>query len=455
MADQNQSSATPPGEEMPSHVSLFGRAVAYRHYALGILTLIYVLNYMDRQILSVLLPAIKAEFMVSDTLLGLLSGISFAAVYATLGIPIALLADRMNRRNIITISLAMFSFFTALCAFALNFWQLLLARLGVGVGEAGTSPPSHSIIADLYPAEQRSTALAIYALGVNFGLMLGFFGGGWINEFYGWRAAFLVAGVPGILLAIIVQFVLKEPPRGLSDAKHAPATPLAGEPTKPGGATFMEVARFLWSQTTFRHLSFAAALNAFVGYGAVAWTGAFLFRSHDMSTGEIGTVLAVLFGVFGGFGTFMGGYLADKLAVYDTRWRMWVLVIAIVLSIPFSIGFYLHPDKWTAIAFYLFPVLVGSIYLGPTFAMTQGLVPLRMRSAASAILLFIINMIGLGLGPLAIGMLSDALTPSMGSDALRWAMLIVGLAGIWSALHFLLAARTMDADLERVRQMER
>ncbi len=433
------------GPETLAPVRLFGRTVAYRHYALFILTAIYVLNYMDRQILSILLQPIKEHFQVSDSLLGLLSGFSFALFYATLGIPIAMLADRLNRRNVIAVSLAIFSLMTVLCGMAVQFWHLMLARIGVGIGEAGTSPPSHSIIADLYPEEKRATALAIFALGVNIGIMFGFFGAGLINEFYGWRVAFVLAGVPGILLAIALPFIMREPPRGFSEANR---TKVQDAPP------FMTVVRTLFKQRTFVHLSLAGALNAFVGYGAVAWTPAFLIRSHGMSTAEIGLILSLMYGVVGGAGTFFGGYLADKLASRNPRWRLWVPALGIFISAPFSVGFYLYPDTAIALAFYLVPALMGAIYLGPAFAITQGLAPLRMRSAAAAMFLFILNIIGLGFGPWAVGAVSDMLQPSFGADSLRWSLLVISVVAIWSGIHFVLAARTMVADMKAVKDLE-
>ncbi len=444
--DQGQG-INPDGAEEAG--TLPGQRVPGRHLALAILTLIYILNYMDRQILSVLLQPIKEEFGVSDGTLGLLSGVSFAIFYATLGIPIALLADRINRRNVIAVSLALFSLMTVLCGMAIQFWHLLLARIGVGVGEAGTSPPSHSMISDLYPPEQRATALAVYATGVNIGLMLGFFGAGWLNELYGWRSAFLVAGVPGIALAVIALFALKEPKRGATDRVLTPATPTRTAAQPAIGV--MSVLATMWAKRSFRHLSFAGALFAFVGYGAVSWTPAFLIRSHGLSTGEVGTILALMYGILGLIGTIVGGSLADRWSKRDVRWQMWVPAWAILLSTPFGLGFFLSDDTTTALLFYTVPVLVGTVYLGPTFGSTQALAPLRMRAAAAALLLFILNIIGLGLGPWMLGALSDLLRPQFGQDSLRYAMLIVSLVGLWSAIHYFLAARSLAAEIEATR----
>ncbi|MBT5518415.1 MAG: MFS transporter, partial [Rhodobiaceae bacterium] len=263
-----------------------------RHYALAILVVIYTFNFIDRQILSILLEPVKSELGLSDTAMGMLTGFAFAMFYATLGIPIARFADRTNRRNLIAGALGIWSIFTALSGLAQNFWHLLAARIGVGVGEAGCSPPAHSMIADYYPAEQRATALGIYSLGIPFGIMFGLFAGGWINELFGWRAAFFLVGVPGILLAVITRFTLREPPRGLAEGRVD-----TGE--QP---SVRETLTFLWAKKSFRHMSFAAALTAFVGYGFITWAPSFLIRSFGMGTGEIGTWFGLILGVAGGIG---------------------------------------------------------------------------------------------------------------------------------------------------------
>ena len=414
---------------------------AYRRYVLGVLTAVYVSNYVDRQILSILLEPIKHAFSLSDTQLGFLSGISFAIFYATLGIPIAMWADRGSRRSIITLATVIFSVMTAVCGLATSFGQLALARIGVGIGEAGSSPPSHSIVADFYRPHERATAMAIFALGVNLGILIGFLAGGWINELFGWRAAFLVVGAPGLLLALLVRTTLREPPRGQSEGRdheaRAAAPPLA------------EAFRTFWRVRSLRHIAAGATLNSFVGYGAVAWVPAFLIRSFGMSTGDVGTALALIIGIVGGAGTFLGGYTADRLARRDVRWNVWLVAACVGGATPFAFGVYLAPDAFWSLVSFLVPAAVGALYLGPSLAMVQGLVPLRMRTLASAVLLFVINIIGLGLGPQTIGILSDLLAPRFGEESLRYALLLAGLVNVWAALHFLLAGRTLARDLER------
>jgi predicted MFS family arabinose efflux permease len=410
-----------------------------RRYILAILTTVYISNYVDRQILAILLEPIKHTFDLSDTQLGFLSGISFAIFYATLGIPIAMWADRGNRRNIITLATTVFSVMTALCGLAASFAQLALARLGGGIGEAGSSPPSRSILADLYPPQERATAMAIFALGVNVGILIGFLAGGWMNEFFGWRAAFMVVGIPGLLLALLVRLTVPEPERGSSEGRDHEADATA-PPLRDAFALF-------WRRRSLRHIAIGATLNSFVGYGAVAWVPAFLIRSFGMSTGDIGTALALIIGIVGGTGTFLGGYFADRLARRDVRWNVWLVAACIGGGFPFAFAVYLAPTAFWALLSFLIPAAVGALYLGPSLAMVQGLVPLRMRTVASAVLLFIINIIGLGFGPQMVGVVSDLLAPRFGQESLRYALLCVGCVNLWAAFHFYRAARTLGEDL--------
>ena len=415
----------------------------YRWYALAALTLVYITNFVDRQILSILLQDIKEAFDVSDTALGFLSGFSFAIFYATLGIPIALRADRGNRRNIIAIALTIFSVMTTLCGFAVSFVQLALARIGVGIGEAGTSPPSHSIIADLFPPKERATAMGIFAVGVNIGIMIGFFAGGWLRDLYGWRIAFMAVGTPGIVIAIFVRLWLKEPERGASEGREVIT---AEEPP-----SLLSAAKNFLSVPSIRHISLGAALNSFVGYGSVTWMPSFLERSYGTASSDIGLYLALIIGIGGGVGTFLGGYIADRLAGRDMRWNLWVPAVGIAFGLPFTFGVFLTYTEMSSLLFFIFPAMVGTIYLGPALAMVQALVPLRMRTVSSAFLLFIINIIGMGLGPQVVGILSDLLTDRFAQESMRYALFIAGFMNVWSAIHFFLGSRTLRADLDRAR----
>lgn len=417
---------------------------AYRNYALMVLMFAYTANYVDRQILAILMQPIKLELGLSDTQLGFLSGLTFAIFYATLGVPIAMWADRSNRRNIISWALTIFSGMTVVCGFVTSFAQLALARIGVGIGEAGASPPAHSMISDMFPPEKRASALGIYSLGINLGILVGFLVGGWVTQWYGWRAAFMVVGAPGLIIAALVRFTLKEPRRGQADgltSQGAAAAPRIGE-----------VFSLLWSQKSFRHISFGAALAAIGGYAGVNWLPAFLARSFAMSSGEIGTSLALIIGFAGGAGTFLTGYLADRYGKRDIRWNVWVVAIVGAFCFPFSVAMYLSGDKVMALAFFVYPAFAGAAYVAPALAMTQALVTVRMRAQASAVLFLILNLIGMGLGPQLAGVLSDLYNPAYGDESLRYSLLTISVVWLWAALHFVLAARTLKEDIERARQ---
>lgn len=415
--------------------SVFSPAV--RNYALGVLVVVYTFNFIDRQILSILLEPIKQDLGLSDTALGMLTGFAFALFYATLGIPIARLADRGNRRNIIAWSLTIWSAMTALSGIAQNFWHLLIARIGVGVGEAGCSPPAHSMIADYFPAENRATALGIYSLGIPVGILFGFIAGGWLNEFFGWRVAFFVVGVPGILLALLVRWSLREPDRGMAEGRQANAD-------QPG---IMETFTYLYQKPSFRHMAVGGGLTAFVGYGIVTWVPSFLIRSYGMDTGEVGTYLGLILGIPGGIGIALGGYLADRYGAKDTRWYLWVVTVALLIAVPITVGVYLSSSATASLLFLILPVLLGNFYQATTFSQAQGLVPLRMRAVAAAVLLFILNIIGLGAGPQMVGVVSDLLAPTYGDESLRYALLALSFVNIWAAYHYYLAGKTLKQDL--------
>jgi MFS family permease len=414
-------------------------SVAYTRYALGLLTVVYILNFIDRTILSVLLEAIKEEFSLTDTQLGFLSGIAFAFFYTLMGIPIARWADRGARGKIIAVAAFVWSLMTVLSGFAQNFAMLLAARIGVGVGEAGCSPPAHSLISDYFPPERRATALGIYALGIPIGAGIGYLAGGWLKVFFDWRTAFIVVGFPGIFLAALVWLTIREPRRGSFDPPAAAAS---------GPQPLGSVLRFMISLPSFRHMAMGAALHAFYGYGASAFVFSFFIRTHGLDYGEIGTWLGIIALTGGASGYFMGGYLSDRFAGRDKRWYMWVPAISTLIYLPFAFLLYLWPDGRTALLLSLPGSFLGGMYVGPTFAMTQTLVLPQMRALASAILLFIINMIGLGLGPQCVGIASDLLRPSLGDDSLRYALLIIVVGcAVWSVAHYLLAARTLREDL--------
>ncbi|MDG1234087.1 MAG: MFS transporter [Pseudomonadales bacterium] len=412
---------------------------SYRSYALALFLLVYIINFVDRQIFSILIEPIRLEIHLSDTQLGLLGGIAFAIFYTFAGIPIARWADVGVRKNIVALALVIWSVMTMFTSTAKGFGTLLIARVGVGIGEAGCSPPIHSLISDMYPEEERGTALSTYALGIPIGAAIGTLVGGWIGEYFGWRMAFMVVGLPGIIVAIVVFFTVREPPRGYSEPDHVQVqkdlVPLA------------DTIRFLWHLRAFRHLSFAGALHAFVGYGVGLFIPSFFMRVHGFGLAETSTYL-FLIGLTGMIGTYLGGYLGDRMGRKDKRWYMGVPGIATIISVPFAVLFYTTGDPMLAIVLAIPGAILGPMYLGPTFAMTQTLVPPAMRSTASAILLFVLNLIGLGLGPVFAGFLSDTLKPEYGEESIRYSLLILAVVGnIWSALHYYLASRTLREDL--------
>jgi MFS family permease len=428
----------------------FQASERYRLYVVWLLCLVYLFNHVDRQILAILIQPIKTEFGLSDTELGLLGGVAFALFYTTLGIPIARYADRANRTRIIAVSLAVWSLFTALTGLARTFWHLLLARVAVGIGEAGCSPPAYSLISDYFEPKRRATAISIYSLGVSGGAIVGLLVGGALAEAYGWRTAFYVLGLPGVALAIVVALTLREPPRGWSDPHATPA---------PQPAPLRTVVAALWGKRSFRCLSFAAALHAFVAYGVAGFYSAFLIRSHDMGLAQAGRWLAFASIAGGLLGTFLGGKLSDVLAnrTGDARWPLWVPAITLLLNLPVGVCLFLASDVPVVIVLLTINIALGSVYLAPSIATTQRLVGLRERALAASILFFLLNLIGLGLGPIATGHVSDTLreyfmdqgagAAAAAADGLRFAMLLMLVANLASAILYLRAARTVRAEL--------
>jgi len=406
-------------------------AIRRRNVTLGLLTAAYFFSYMDRQILAILQEDIKAELLLSDTQLGLLAGFAFAIFYATLGLPVARWADKGNRVNIIGIALALWSAMTAVCGLAQNFVQLLLARIGVGIGEAGSSPPSHSIIADLYPPEKRAGAMGIYSLGVVLGVAGGSMIGGTLAHFFGWRVAMFAVGIPGIILAIVIKLFVVEPRRGLSDPDRAPAAQAA----MPG---FGEGFRSLFANRAAVHLVMGVTITSLIGYGHTAFGPSFLIRTLGLDKLQIASIVAPVGAVCGTLSAVLGGWLANKAA---ERWGLhsqaWLVLAMKGVGLPLSFLFYAAGDPWIAVPIYWASLILINSYLGPTFALIQGLAPLRMRALWAAVTLLVINLIGLGLGPTMIGMISDALKPSLGdAEALRWAMLTFAAATPWALFHY-------------------
>jgi MFS family permease len=412
---------------------------SYARYVLGLLFVVYVFNFIDRQILAILLEPIKADLGVSDTAMGFLTGIAFALFYTVAGIPIARLADRSSRRTVIAVGLALWSAMTAASGLARSFGELALARIGVGVGEAACTPPAHSLLADYFPPERRATALAIYGMGIHVGILFGFLVGGWMNELFGWRNALYVVGLPGLILSVVVRLTVREPERGAADGLAAP----------PAAVPMREAVREVRTLASLRHMTLGAGLHSFAGYALAAWGPAFLVRVHHMGTAEVGTSLGLITGFGGAAGAILGGTLADRLGRRDARWTLWVPAIASTIEVPLLLAFLLVDSTSAALTVAVPAVLAGAVWLGPIFSAVQNLVRPAMRAFTSALMLFVVNLIGLGLGPQAVGVMNDGLGPQFGSEAIRYSLCLAGLTNLWAAAHFAWAARTFRADLLR------
>lgn len=400
----------------PAHNEVAAVSPGYRQYALWLLMLVYTLNFLDRQVVNILAEPIKRDLGLADWQLGMMTGLAFALFYTVLGLPIARLAEQANRPRIIAASIIAWSGFTVLCGFAANFWQLVLARIGVGVGEAGCTPAAHSLITDYTPKEKRASAIAFYSIGTPLGSLIGLAMGGMIADAYGWRVAFLVAGAPGVIIGLLCVFTLVET-RGKLAAQVAAR--------KADQIDFKVALKVLASKKTFWLIAFAAAIKAFIGYGHAPFTASFFFRTHGdqitdlaatinaftgLNLGPAGTVgigLSAVSGVAGIFGVWLGGFIADRLGAKDLRAYVIVPAIASVVVIPIYITAVLVQDARVAFLLLALPAILGSLWYGPVYATAQSIVEPRMRATTAAVLLFIINLVGLGLGPLFVGFLSD------------------------------------------------
>jgi MFS family permease len=412
----------------------------YQWYVVGVLVLGYVFNVIDRGVLGVLVQPIKAELKISDTAMGLLSGLAFAFCYAVMGVPIARLADRWSRVSVLSLAIAVWSIATASCGAAINYVTLLISRSMTAVGEAGGSPPSHSLISDYFGSSTRATALAVYAMSVPVGTAIGNYASGHFNDWFGWRKAFVLVGLPGLVVALIVFLTIKEPPRGYSDGP-------ARKP-RPQAPPFFEVFRFLLTRKSFMHMSVATAAHSVMWYAGSNWNPAFFMRSHNMTTSQAGSYLAI-FALVGAIGSFLGGFLSDRISTKagDMRWYMWVPGIACLTMVPLQFAAYLSPDMSYVVPSFTLMVVLASMFFGPSFAVAQSIATVRMRAVSASVLLFIQSIIGLSIGPFLVGVFSDLLAPRAGISSLRYAMVIVGVANIWAAFHYMMGGRYYRADL--------
>jgi len=429
-------------------------SAGYTRYAMWLLLGIYIVNFLDRQVVNILAEPIKRDLHLADWQLGMMSGFAFAVFYTLLGVPIARLAERQNRPFIIATALAAWSAFTVLCGFAQNFVQLCLSRIGVGVGEAGGTPPAHSLISDYVPKEKRASALAFYSMGVPLGSLLGMAMGGVVADAYGWRVAFMVAGAPGVVLAIVVALTLKET---RSQLAHDLAAAKANQPSF--GATMA----LLGGKPTFWFLCFGAAIKSFISYGHAPFTASFFLRNHGpevaaladgfglKSVGFLGLAIGLISGVCGAASSMVGGWIADKAAAKDIRNIVLAPMLAVTVTVPVFIAAMLADSAVVALGLLVIPYLLNYFWYGPVYSTAQGIVPPNMRATSAAVVLFVVNLIGLGLGPLAVGLLSDLFAGPLGlgeADGVRWALIVAAGMGLVSGLLFLLARRTIQRDLE-------
>ena len=409
---------------------------ARRYYVLALLTIIYALNFLDRTIFNVLIEPIKKEFALSDTTMGLLAGFGFVLFYSLLGIPIARLADRLNRRNIVAIAFAFWSAMTALCGMATSVASLTLARIGVGLGESAGTPASQSIVSDLFGKNERPRALGIYAIGTYLGVFLGYFIGGYVSQHYGWRMAFFAAGLPGIALAAVVWLTVAEPKRGVMAETFAP---------EPIGPTL----GFLASQKSFVIVLIGFCLTTYTNYATAAWIPPFLARVHHLSPAEIGTYAGTFKGLFGMAGTLVGGLVVAHISRRDDRWKLWAPAITSGLAGPVFAWCMLTPDFTTMVAALAATSFLVGFHLGPIFAISQTVARPSMRALASAIILLTATCFGQGVGPLAVGMINDALKGSYGADAVRYSLLSAAITTTSGALLFVWAAASIRRDIKR------
>lgn len=429
----------------------------YRAFVLGMLLLVYTFNFIDRVAIDILQEQIKAEFGLLDSQLGLLKGLAFALLYTLIGIPLARLAERANRVTILSVCVGLWSIFTALCGMAANFTQLVAARVGVGIGEAGCTPPAQSVIADYFPSERRATALSIYSMGIHFGAMAAAIGGAWIATEFGWRITFLALGLPGIALAIIVKLVVREPPRVASAAAVS--------------SSFGATLKTLSSKPAFWHMALGGAITSFVGYGVSGFNIPFLMRVHDLPLLQASMTTGVLLGTFAALGTFLSGFLADRMSKRHPTALCWLPAVGLLIATPLYLFAYFAPS----LPLMLIPAVIAVIghyfYLGPMYTVASSVVAPNMRATTIAILLFVVNLIGYALGPPFVGAVSDIMANGVlaaqnltvdicrhpaaeqavacaagQAKGLQYAMMIGVCFFLWAAVHYFLAGRTLTRD---------
>lgn len=409
---------------------------------LWILLVVYIFNFLDRQIVNILAEPIARDLQLSDTQIGLMTGLAFALFYTVLGLPIARYADRptTSRPRLIAVALAIWSGMTALCGMAQNFVQLLLARIGVGVGEAGCTPAAHSLISDMVPKERRASALAFYALGIPIGTVLGMVIGGLLADAVGWRWAFIVVGLPGVALALIVLMVMKDPRhRTAAESMAAAPPPIANKAAM----------KAIFGSRALVLLMIAASSAAFLSYGKTTWATIFFQRTHGLTPGEVGLYFGLINGAAGIAGTWLGGKLADKYGATNRKHVLTAPAVGMLVAAPLAYFAYAASTWQMALFLLIVPTLLNSLYYGPTYSAVQGLVAPQARAMAAAVLLFFQNLVGLGFGPLFFGMISDFLKPQFGEDSVQIVLYSAAFLGLIPAFFFWRCSLHLNDELDR------
>ncbi len=406
------------------------RSPAARHYVLFVLACLSAMNQLDRQIMNILIEPIRHEFSLGDTQIGALVGLAFALIYTALSIPAALYAVRGNRTGLLTVSALIWGAMTTACGFAVSYSQLFLTRFGVGIGEAGGMPASHAIISDLYGPDDRAMALSTWAAGVNVGVFGAFLFGGIIGQVYGWRIAFVAAGAMTLAIAALLRLTVREPARRMPPQQaHENVSP------RPFGDTL----RIMTRSSILRHVTIASTLASISGYASLTWLPSFFVRSHGMTIASAGTYLALTIGIGGAFGTWFGGVACDWLRRRDLRWSLWLVAAVLVATRPLYFGALLVQPTLSALLLFLIPGICSAIYVGPSLAVLHNYMRAELRPVASSVFLLVLNLIGLGLGPLMAGALSQFIFASHGADALRYSLVVVQCISFWAAIHYYLA----------------
>jgi MFS family permease len=446
---------TAPQPRTPADTDAPEYSPAYVNYVLGVVMLVMIFSIVDRTITSILLVDIGRELQLSDRQLGVLVGLAFTLVYSAASLPVARWADLGVRRSIIAWGLVAWSAATALTALAQNFFQILLARMAVGIGEAAGSAPSQSLISDYVPPSRRARGLSVVSIGAVAGLALGQVAGGWLGQWYGWRFAFVAAGLPGLLIALMVRFTVREPPRGHSEGGRVETGP---------HQSMREVLAYMVGLPAFRWLLVAGSLSLFAAMGRNLWEPTFLIRVYEMRTGPAGTWYFLIGPLPAALGIYLGARLSDRLSRRDARWYMWIPAIGHLAGVPLQSAFVMWPEQHRLAlpgglpelpVGFLFSAAGGvlfSFFTAPVLAVTQGLVRPRMRALAAAFMTAVHGLVGHGLGPLLIGDLNERLAPVYGAHAIRYSLLVTTLLPLLASVFYLVCARTLRADLARARE---